>query len=235
MQQPLDVLDHRLAAAPSDAPSGDRALRIFVLAEVRALGEGLARLLRDEPGFEVVGTGPPDGECAQRIEAAGTRVVVLDGSNADTPALARRLGAANSGCRLLAIGLPEDEALVLQCARAGVAGYVARDAPSRLLVDSVRELAQGGFPCPREIAAILFRHVAGAAPHDRGSNGSAPLTGRERQIVGLIDRGFTNREIAAALSIELATVKNHVHNLLEKLHVRRRAAAAAKLRGAAAG
>jgi two-component system nitrate/nitrite response regulator NarL len=232
MRRPLDVLDHRLAAAPSGAQSPDGALRIFVLAEVRALGEGLARLLRDEPGFEVAGSGPPDPDCAQRIAAAGARVVVLDGSSADAPALARRLGAECPGCRLLAVGMPEDEAMVLQCAQAGVAGYVSRDAPSRALVESVREVAEGGFPCPREIAAILFRQVA---RRQRAPVEAAPLTAREREIVGLIDRGFTNREIGRALSIEVATVKNHVHNIFEKLRVKRRAAAAAKLRGAAAG
>ena len=232
MHRPLDVLD-RPAAAPSGAASPDCALPVFVVAEVRTLGEGLARLLRDEPAFEVVGNGPPDLECTQRIAAAGVRVVVLDGSSADAPALARRLAMECPRCRLLAVGMPEDEAMVLQCAHAGVAGYVARDAPSRALVEGVREIAAGGFPCPREVAAILFRQIARA--RQRAPVEAAPLTAREREIVGLIDRGFTNREIARALSIEIATVKNHVHSILEKLHVRRRAAAAAKLRGAAAG
>jgi DNA-binding NarL/FixJ family response regulator len=227
MQRSSDAPNRRLATGPSAGPPADRALRIFVLAEVRLVGEGLARLLRDEPSFDVVGSGPPDADCAQRTAAARARVIVLDGSSADTPALARRLAVADPECRVLAIAVPEDEALVLACARAGVAGYVARDASAPALMESVREIARGGVPCPREIAAILFRRIAG----ERSQTGaSSRLTGRERQIVALIDRGLTNREIARALSIEVATVKNHVHNILEKLRVRRRGAAAAKLR-----
>ena len=58
----------------------------------------------------------------------------------------------------------------------------------------------------------------------------ADLTRRERQIVGLIDQGLSNKEIASRLCIELPTVKNHVHNILEKLHVRRRGEAVARIR-----
>jgi two-component system nitrate/nitrite response regulator NarL len=233
MHRTADASNSDLPLAPSEAPAGEAALRVFVLADVCAFAEGLARLLRDEPSFEVLGSGPLDGNSGPRIAAHGASVVLLDGASPDVAAVARRLSSSAPGLKLLAIGVAADEATVLECSGAGIAGYVSRAASANALIESVRELAQGGFPCPREISSILFRHLA--RPQQRGPSEPAALTRREREIVALIDRGFTNREIASALCIELPTVKNHVHNILDKLRVRRRAAAAAKLRGAAVG
>lgn len=212
---------------PVTAPS---SLRVFVLAEVRLFAEGLARLLADEPSIQVVGVCAPDEHAPWRTAAAAPQVMVLDRCAAGSPALVRCLIEANPGCSLLAVGVAADEAEVLACVEAGVGGFVEKSAPARGLVEGVREIAHGKFPCPPDVAAVLFRHIA--APAVRPVNGFAVLTAREREIVALIDRGLTNREIGSALSIELATVKNHVHNILEKLRVRRRAAAAAKLRAA---
>lgn len=213
-----------------------RSLRVFLVAPIRAFGEGVARILADEPGIEVLGVAAPGAESARQIAAERPDVVVLDASTTDAAALARSLAAADVRCAMLAIGVPEDPGVVLSCAEARVGGYVSRDASARTLVESVRDISAGRFPCPPEISALLFRQVAtAAAPPRDDPAASSCITNREREIVALIDRGFTNREIAAALFIELATVKNHVHNILEKLHVRRRAAAAAKMRRATAG
>jgi two-component system nitrate/nitrite response regulator NarL len=88
--------------------------------------------------------------------------------------------------------------------------------------------------CTPRVAATLLRHVATLAA-DRGLDAStgrpeSSLTRRELEVVRLIDRGMSNKQIAVALQIEVATVKNHVHNLLEKLAVQRRGEAAACLR-----
>jgi two-component system nitrate/nitrite response regulator NarL len=229
----MDSLSDPGEQAPGRSPgAAPPPLRVFVLADVRAFGEGLARLLADEPSFQVVGVCAPDEHAPQRTAAAAPQVVVLDPCAAGTAALIRRLIEANPGCSLLAIGVAADEAALLGCAEAGVGGFVEKGAPASCLVEGLREIAQGKFPCPPDVAAVLFRHIANPGGRARPMSGSAVLTGREREIVALIDRGFTNREIGSALSIEVATVKNHVHNILEKLCVRRRAAAAAKLRGA---
>jgi len=227
---------HRSADAANDlssAPAGGTSLRLFVLADICAFGEALARLLRDEPSFEVLGSGPLDGGAAARIATHGVHIALLDGASPDLAAVARRLSVDAPGLKLLAVGVAPDEPTVLECSGAGIAGYVSRAATSSALIESVREVAQGGFPCPREIASILFRQLA--RPQARAVADATTLTRREREIVALIDRGFTNREIASALRIELPTVKNHVHNILDKLHVHRRGAAAAKIRAAAAG
>jgi DNA-binding NarL/FixJ family response regulator len=222
---------HRSVDAASElsgAPAAGAKLRLFVLADICAFGEGLARLLRDEPSFEVLGSGPLDGTAATQIATHGVHIVLLDGSGPDMATVARRLSADAPWLKLLAIGVAADEPTLLECSRAGIAGYVSRGASASALIESVRELAQGGFPCPREIASILFRQLAWIPA--RVVADATTLTRREREIVALIDRGLTNREIAAALPIELPTVKNHVHNILEKLGVARRGQAVARLR-----
>ena len=83
------------------------------------------------------------------------------------------------------------------------------------------------------MTASLLRRVAALAAGNGGGLPRAQLTSREREIVGLIDRGLSNKEIARDLGIEVATVKNHVHNILEKLQVHRRGEAAARVRGIA--
>src|SRR5207245_4897045 len=104
----------------------------------------------------------------------------------------------------------------------------ASDLSTLELAESVRTLDRGEFPCPTSIASILLRHAA--ASRDHSGRSASPLTTRERDIAALIERGLTNKETATALSIEVATVKNHVHHVLEKVGVARRAAIAAKLR-----
>jgi DNA-binding NarL/FixJ family response regulator len=106
---------------------------------------------------------------------------------------------------------------------------VACDASSDELAAILCSAGPGELACSPRLAAILFRHVAALA-RDQGSAQSRLLTPREREILELIDGGLMNKEIASALSIELTTVKNHVHHILEKLGVTRRAAAAAKVR-----
>ncbi|HEX7241600.1 MAG TPA: response regulator transcription factor, partial [Longimicrobiaceae bacterium] len=123
----------------------------------------------------------------------------------------------------------ETEDVVLACAEAGVSGYVSRGASLDDLVGALRSVARGELVCSPHIAGSLFRRVA-ALSERREASPAAVLTPREREILGLIDQGLSNKEISRRLRIELSTVKNHVHNLLEKLQVSRRGAAAACLR-----
>jgi DNA-binding NarL/FixJ family response regulator len=97
------------------------------------------------------------------------------------------------------------------------------------IVAATTAVVRGETACSPRVAATLLRRVADRA-RERPYSEFAPLTSRERQVVALIDEGLSNKEIAARLCIELSTVKNHVHNLLEKLGARGRAEAAARVR-----
>jgi two-component system, NarL family, nitrate/nitrite response regulator NarL len=107
---------------------------------------------------------------------------------------------------------------------------VTREASAEHVAEAVWRAANDELACSPRVAASLLRHVrelAALRPPDAAGPG---LTPREREIVGLIDEGLSNKQIASRLCIELPTVKNHVHNILEKLHVSRRGEAVARLR-----
>lgn len=154
-------------------------------------------------------------------------VALIDMHMPDGCDLARALLQAMPELKLVGLGLAETEDNVLAYAGAGFAGYVPREAPLDELIEILRGIARGEVRYSRSITAALLHRLAGAAS---APTGRMTLTPRETEIVRLIDEGLSNREIARRLAIEPATVKNHVHNLLEKLHVSRRGEAAARLR-----
>lgn len=197
---------------------------VFIVGGVRLYCEGLRVLLAAERSLGILGAGLPDEASLISIGQLRPRVVLIDSSVARGASFVRRARDAAPGCAVVALGITNDEAEVLGCAEAGVSGYVAATASASELADSVRTVVAGSFPCPASTASVLMRRLG--EPADR----SAQLTRRENDILGLIDRGCSNKEIAVELDIEVATVKNHVHNILGKLGVSRRGVAAAKRR-----
>ena len=118
----------------------------------------------------------------------------------------------------------------MACAEAGVAGFVTRDQSLADAVGVVESVTCGESACSPRTAAALLRRVAVLSGQRKPPEPPVGLTLRERQIAGLIARGRSNKEIARELSIEVSTVKNHVHHMLEKLGVAGRAEAAARVR-----
>jgi two-component system nitrate/nitrite response regulator NarL len=121
----------------------------------------------------------------------------------------------------------EGEDVVIVAARHGVRAFVSRDQSLEELVATVEAASTGNAVCPPTIASLLFDRVA---DRNLGEPSRSALTPREREIAALLEQGLTNKEIAAKLVIGPATVKNHVHNVLQKLKVHRRTEAAALLR-----
>jgi DNA-binding NarL/FixJ family response regulator len=137
--------------------------------------------------------------------------------------------------KVVAIGVVEAAEDVVACAEAGIAGYVPREGSLCDLLNTIDRVAADELPCPPRIAASLANRLAALSTHGSDGPAAAQLTNREREVLRLINDGLANKEIASRLSIELSTVKNHVHNILEKLGTHRRGEAAAKFRSEAAG
>jgi two-component system nitrate/nitrite response regulator NarL len=119
---------------------------------------------------------------------------------------------------------------VIAVAEAGASAYVTPDGSMEDLACVVESVERGEVLCSPGMAAGLFRRVATLARDRQLDPIDEKLTARELDVLRLVEAGLSNKEIATALSIELPTVKNHVHRILEKLHVNRRSEAAARAR-----
>ena len=205
-------------------------IRVFVIADIRLYREGLAGCLAREQDMEVVGMAADRAEAIRRVGDLTPDVALLDMAMPESAATVRAIARTAPGVRVVGLAVPENERDVIAFAEAGIAGYVPREGSLADLVAAVRGAARGEAICSPEIAGGLLRRIAALSVERAPRSPAATLTSREREIVRLIDDGLSNKEIALRLCIQLATVKNHVHNILEKLHVNRRAEAAARLR-----
>jgi two-component system, NarL family, nitrate/nitrite response regulator NarL len=215
------------------AGSRDSVIRILIVTDVCLFSEGLSRVLGGRPDLEVVGSSSPSDEVIGSIATCCPDVVLIDAATVHTSELALRLTgtAARCAARVVAFAIAEeDEDEVLACAEAGVAGFVSRNATLEQLIAVLHGAVRGEILCPPQVTAVIFRQVARLAAFRSVTPDERGLTQRETEIGGLIETGLSNKEIARRLGIEQSTVKNHVHSLLDKLHVSRRAEAAALMR-----
>ena len=202
---------------------------VLVVSEVRLYRDGIRRLLEHAPGVRVAGTSACDRDAVRALENAPVDVVLLDATVPVAPDALRKLGAPVQ--KVVVLGVVEREEEIVTWAEAGAAGYISRDGSSDDLGATIRAVARGETLCsPRMVAALLRQLAVRAA----ASRAVAPaygdlLTPREREVADLLGEGMSNKEIARRLCIELSTVKNHVHNILQKLEVSRRGQAAAQL------
>ena len=197
-------------------------------------------MLAQQPSIEVVGSAPAT-ITIEEITAARTDIVLLDASVADVRSLMGELHALIPEVKLVAFAIREVDEEVIACAEAGIAAYVKRESSSEEMVEILHQAARGDFAPPAKLANSLFRYIATSSARQRQLDTmvmSAPdiddlaLTRREKEIIPFIAQGLTNKEIARSLGLGPSTVKNHVHNILEKLNVHRRSQAAAILRTA---
>lgn len=205
-------------------------VRALIVADIRLYREGLAQVLARDNRIEVIGTAASMDDGLTDVANLQPDVVLLDMASPDALAGITTITDSFPEIKVVALGVAEVESDVLACAEAGVAGYVLREGSVEDLVATVESAARDELRCSPRVAATLLRRVARlAAARQPGAEG-IHLTTRELEILQLINEGLTNKEIAARLFIEVATVKNHVHNTLEKLGVRTRGEAAAKMR-----
>jgi two-component system, NarL family, nitrate/nitrite response regulator NarL len=205
-------------------------VRVLIATDLRLYRESLAELL-GRLGLCIVSCVGEAGLALARLQDDEPDVFLLDMAMPGGFELAAALNQTHPSLRIVALAVLPSERVVLSCAEAGVVGYALRDASAEDLVAVITSAAQGELRCPPVVAGILRQHLSGSAQADQRRTAGSSLTRREREIVPLLDQGLDNKAIARTLGIEIATVKNHVHNILEKLQVHRRGEAAAKVGG----
>jgi two-component system nitrate/nitrite response regulator NarL len=196
--------------------------RILVVVRVRLYREGMATVLRDEPRVELVGTVGSAGEALPAIAAAEPDVVLLDMSVPGAASLAMKIAKICGRPHAVALGIDETEDGVISSAEAGVQAFVNASDSVLDLIAIVEAATRGELVCSPRVAVILRRRVASMGQHGEARESAYRLTARERDVTLLLDEGLSNREIAERLSIEVSTVKNHVHNIFDKLKINHR-------------
>jgi two-component system nitrate/nitrite response regulator NarL len=202
-------------------------IRVLLVADVRLHREGLAGLLASDGRIRVAATADSHENLAR--DAEGADVAVIDAAGEDSVGAVKRVAAAAS-LPIVTLGTPNADDQVIAFAEAGVLGFIDGEASVDDLRSGIECAARGEASCPPRIATTLLQRLAALTGVQRGASEPTGLTRRERQIVQLIAEGMSNKEIARRLCIEVATVKNHVHNILEKLKVSRRSDAVARVR-----
>ena len=206
-------------------------IKILIVSDIKFYRDGLTEVLNRYHRVEVIGAFETIDAPLRSRKALSPDVLLLDMANANAIADLRQAHREFPGVRIVALGVVRRDGDIIACAEAGAAGYVFRDASLDELVATIESAVRGELRCSPEMAGALLRRVANLAGQ-RTMDGDTHLTRREHEILDLVDRGFSNKQIAIRLFITVATVKNHMHNILEKLGVHTRSEAAARARSA---
>src|SRR3954447_6097563 len=212
--------------------SDPHKVRVFVASDVGVYREGISSLVATADSLELAGAAPTAESPTRLRGGARPDVVLVDAIERVDLVLAREISSAAGDAHVVVLVAPEREDL-LAWAGAGVSGFLSWEASPEQLVESLERAARGEGLGTEDVADALLRRVRGNLGGSFALDGS--LTQREGQIAELVADGLSNKAIASRLSIELATVKNHVHSILEKLRVHSRGEAAAKLRSTGVG
>jgi DNA-binding NarL/FixJ family response regulator len=206
-------------------------MRVLVVTDLRVYRDALALALGRNCCFEAVETTAFDGvsECLSWFHP---EVVLIDLVDVRMLSIARSMTRGSPGLRIVGIGIGTGEPEILACAEAGIHGIISRDASLEELTDTVTKAMRGEFHCSARVAGAMVRRLATISVDKSSVALQVNLTTRQADIVRCLDAGLSNKEIALRLGIQLGTVKNHVHLLLEKLGAARRSDALARLRRA---
>jgi DNA-binding NarL/FixJ family response regulator len=196
-------------------------ISVFLLAENRLLREALARILRNKSDIRVVGSAAYSPQVIEEIVAAAPRVLLYDflpHAFSDLGLIAE-VHKSVTGLRIVLIGMDADKEIFLQAVRQGVAGYLLKDASAMEIAAAVRSVANCEAVCAPSLCLTLFEFVARQQVRlpSFTVKQNLGLSRREQQLVEMIGRGLTNKEIAGQLNLSEQTVKNHVHHMLRKV------------------
>jgi DNA-binding NarL/FixJ family response regulator len=214
---------------PPLGPTMSTSIRLLIVHEDSLYRQCLAAALAAAGRFAAIAVAGSPSEAIPLLQQSPADLLLLDWNlpNQGGVALARWVASNLPGVRVLVLGLTETSEAVRECAEAGSTGYVVKGASLEELLTHIEQVLRGEAACSPRAVRFLFGHLAELAQRRRDGNDreEALLTAREREILSLIAEGLSNKEIAGRLRLSLHTVKNHIHNLLEKLAVPGRHAA----------
>jgi DNA-binding NarL/FixJ family response regulator len=222
---------HHKSVPKKPAPNArGRSLPVVLIDDNRLLRDGLSSLLSAQ-GLSVVATARSGQEALREVARVRPQLVLLDSALGDRegPRFVQEMRQSFPDIKLIVMGLLPVHDDFVEFIKAGVSGFILKDATIDVFVATIMAVADGASVLPPLLASTLFSHVASQARSRgrRGAKAAVRMTGRERQVIESIADGLGNKEIADRLHIATHTVKSHVHNILEKLALHTRLEVAA--------
>lgn len=204
-------------------------IRVVVADDHTLFRRGLISLLSAQPWLEVVGEADTGMKTLEKVRELMPDVVLMDVYMPDWDGIetTRRLKTEFPYVKIIMLTVAEDEKVLFEAVKAGAQGYLLKKIEPGQLFDQIRAVARGEAAIAGHLAAKLLGEFATQLKDSDETNPLQELTSREREVLQLLTRGKTNKEIANGLGIAENTVKNHLKNILEKLHLQNRVQAVA--------
>jgi two-component system, NarL family, response regulator DevR len=199
----------------------DKKVEVLLYFQNRLVRESIARILEKKIDLQIVAAKPLTSVSEQEISQSSADVLVIDSLQfiLEMAASIPRLGSKERPLGCVLVAMADEPKRFLMAVSRGVSGYVLQDASATDVTAAIRAVARGEAICPPHYTRLLFNYVAemmSDVPSGRRRS-TVGLTGREQELIPLIRRGLTNKEIASRLGLSEQTVKNHVHRILRKL------------------
>jgi DNA-binding NarL/FixJ family response regulator len=195
--------------------------KVSILCVNRLLRESIARILAKRTDFEIITAQVERCTSLEQVRDSGADVLVLDSLDflCDSFAAPSAAGKHDQSVKSVLIAMADDRSCFLTAIRRGARGYVLQNASAADVVSAIRLVAEGHAVCPPHYTEVLFDYVATQTAEFPNSQKRAHwgLTRREQQLIPLIGRGLSNKEIANHFNISEQTVKNHIHRILRKV------------------
>ena len=208
-------------------------LRVLLVDDQPLFRRALATLISAQFDMTVVGEGESGRDALEKVRALHPDLVVMDVNMPGTSGVdgVQAIRSAGFTLPIVMLTVSEDDDDLFSAIKAGANGYLLKNVRPEDLFESLRGVMRGEAPIAPAVAGKLLEALRTGGVPTRGSaaapTGDAVLTRRESEILQLVASGLSNKEIASELTITEGTVKNHVHNALEKLHLTNRVQAAA--------
>jgi len=210
---------------PNEGEAKKGVIRVLIADDHPIVRDGLRKLLSLEEDFQIVGEASDGCEVLDKVQELDPDVLLLDlrMPNLDGLSALQALQQTNKHTRVIVLTASEDKNEFVQAMKLGCSGIVLKQTAPELIVKSIRKVHGGEIWLDSHTTAAVMRQFA--APGEVSSSGSgkgrerSPLSQREREIVQLVAQGYKNKEMAEKMFISEQTVKNHLHNIFDKLGV----------------
>jgi len=221
----METVTEPINDSPQTTEKKKTTVRIVLADDHPIVRDGLKKLLQLEDDFEVVGEAGDGREVLEKVHELDPDVLLLDlrMPNLDGLSALQTLQQTNKRTKVIILTASEDKNEFVQAMKLGCSGIVLKQTAPELIVKSIRKVNGGEIWLDSHTTAAVMRQFA--APGDLAASGSgktrerSPLSQREREIVQLVAQGYKNKEMAEKMFISEQTVKNHLHNIFDKLGV----------------